>query len=412
MAALIRQRRLLAVVVAGMVCTLAAVLLVYGLRPDRGSSSESTRTGVTWHDGSDAGPAPAPAGHAAAPRQLTLVGAGDILVHPAVTDQARADARRSGRGEYDFFPMFRQVTPVISKADLALCHLEVPLGEPGGPFAGYPQFSAPPQLLDGVRRAGYDGCSLASNHTLDQGERGVVRTIEAFEAAGLGHTGSARTPQEAATTRIYDRGGIKVAHLSYALNFNGLRRPAGKEWLANLIEPPKILAAAGRARAAGADIVVLSLHWGTEYQHEPNADQQRWADQLIGSPDIDLILGHHAHVVQPFQRRGDKWIVFGMGNQLARHADPIEANREGVMARITFTEVAPGRWRISRTEAIPTWTDLTPDIRLVDLPAALAAPETPADRRRVYQAAYDRVKKEVAALGGTRAGLVVVPPGR
>jgi poly-gamma-glutamate capsule biosynthesis protein CapA/YwtB (metallophosphatase superfamily) len=352
------------------------------------------------------GPPSAPA----RPRQLTLVAAGDVLVHLAVADQARADARRRGLAGYDFFPMFQHVTPRISGADLALCHLEVPLAEPAGPFAGYPLFNAPPQVVAGIRRAGYDGCSVASNHTIDQGERGVVRTIRGLEAAGLGHTGSARNSREAVTPRIYDRSGIRVGHLSYSMNFNGLRRPAGKSWLANQIEPGQIRAAARRARAAGAQIVVLSLHWGTEYRHEPDADQQRWARQLITSPDIDLIIGHHAHVVQPFQRYGDKWVVFGMGNHLARQRT--DATREGVMARVTFTEVAPDQWRTTRIEAIPTWTDFAPAIRLVDLPAALASPTLPPDRRRVYQAAYDRVKKHVAANGAVRFGLVVVPPGR
>jgi poly-gamma-glutamate capsule biosynthesis protein CapA/YwtB (metallophosphatase superfamily) len=404
------RRRLVALAAAAVVTVAGVVTLVHELRPDGGPANWMPPAAAPTASGA-AERSPAVTG-GAGQRQLSLVAAGDILVHPAVTEQARGDARRAGRAGYDFFPMFQHVGPVISKADLALCHLEIPLGEPSGPFAGYPRFNAPPQLLDGIRRAGFDGCSLASNHTLDQGERGVVRTIEAFEAAGLGHTGSARTPVEATRPEIYERSGIKVGHLSYTLHFNGLRRPAGKDWLANLIEPTKILAAAARARAAGAAIVVLSLHWGTEYQHTPDASQQQWADQLIGSPDIDLILGHHAHVVQPVQRRGDKWIVFGMGNQLARHADPIEANREGVMARITFTEAGSGRWRISRTEAIPTWTDLSPAIRLVDLPAALREPDTPADRRRVYRAAYDRVGRHVAALGGVRSGLVVVPIGR
>jgi poly-gamma-glutamate capsule biosynthesis protein CapA/YwtB (metallophosphatase superfamily) len=397
-------------VAAAAVVTVAGVMtIVHELRPDGGPASWMPPAEAPTASGA-AERSPAVTG-GAGQRQLSLVAAGDILVHPAVTEQARGDARRAGRAGYDFFPMFQHVGPVISKADLALCHLEIPLGEPSGPFAGYPRFNAPPQLLDGIRRAGFDGCSLASNHTLDQGERGVVRTIAAFEAAGLGHTGSARTPAEAAQPRIYDRSGIKVGHLSYTLHFNGLRRPAGKEWLANLIEPAQILAAAGRARAAGAEIVVLSLHWGTEYRHPPDADQQRWGQQLIASPDIDLILGHHAHVVQPFQRRGEKWVVFGMGNQLARHAEPIDANREGVMARITFRETGPGRWRISRAEAIPTWTDLAPDIRLVNLAAALAAPATPVERRRVYRAAYDRVSAHVSALGGRQAGLVVVRPG-
>ncbi|MBY8871847.1 CapA family protein [Micromonospora sp. PLK6-60] len=334
---------------------------------------------------------------------MRLVAAGDVLVHPPVTEQARRDAGPAGG--LDFAPMFAGVAPVVRGADLALCHLETPLAEPAGPFSGYPSFNAPPQVLDGVRSAGFDGCSTASNHTLDQGADGVTRTIRALDAAGLGHTGSARSAAEAATPRIYRVGEVRVAHLAYSLNFNGLERPAGREWLANLIDPPQILAAARRARAAGADIVVLSLHWGTEYAHQPDADQRDWARQLIASPDVDLILGHHAHAVQPFQRFGDKWVVFGMGNQLARHAEPVADNREGVMARATFTEVAPGRWRVTRMEALPTWTDLTPRLRLVDLTAALADPGTAPAARRDYQAAYDRV------LGYVGAGQAVLPEG-
>ncbi|WP_233578497.1 CapA family protein [Micromonospora sp. BL4] len=330
-------------------------------------------------------------------RTVRLVAAGDVLVHPAVTDQARRDGARAGR--LDFAPMFAGVAPAVGGADLALCHLETPLADPAGPFAGYPSFNAPPQVLEGLRGAGFDGCSTASNHTLDQGVDGVARTIRALEVAGLGHTGSARSAAEAATPRIYQVGDVRVAHLAYSLNFNGLNRPSGQPWLANLIDPPEILAAAHEARAAGADIVVLSLHWGTEYQHLPDADQRAWAQQLISSPDVDLILGHHAHAVQPFQRFGDKWVVFGMGNELARHAEPIDDNREGVMARATFTETAPGRWTVTRMEALPTWTDLAPALRLVDLTAALADPATPPGLRGDYRAAYQRVLGYVRSLG-------------
>ncbi|SCL17408.1 poly-gamma-glutamate synthesis protein (capsule biosynthesis protein) [Micromonospora rhizosphaerae] len=355
------------------------------------------------------GSPPAPGRDPAGRRVLRLVAAGDVLVHPEVTAQARRDAVRSGRpGGLDFAPMFAGVAPAVSRADLALCHLETPLADPAGPFAGYPSFNAPPQVLAGVRSAGFDGCSTASNHTLDQGADGVVRTIRALDAAGLGHTGSARSAAEAGTPRIYQVAGVRVAHLAYSLNFNGLSRPPGQAWLANLIDPPEILAAAHRARAAGADIVVLSMHWGTEYRHLPDADQQAWARQLISSPDVDLILGHHAHAVQPFQRFGDKWVVFGMGNELARHAEPINDNREGVMARATFTEVAPGHWTVTRMEALPTWTDLSPDLRLVDLAAALADPATAAGARRDYRAAYERVLGYVRALG---ADQVVTPGG-
>ncbi|MFG3553678.1 CapA family protein [Micromonospora sp. NPDC047557] len=343
--------------------------------------------------GASTGPTRDPANR----RTVRLVAAGDVLIHPAVTDQARRDAARAGG--MDFAPMFAGVAPAVRGADLALCHLETPLADPAGPFAGYPSFNAPPQVLDGLRATGFDGCSTASNHTLDQGADGVARTIRALDAAGLGHTGSARSAAEAARPRIYQVGDVRVAHLAYSLNFNGLSRPSGQPWLANLIDPPEILAAAHEARAAGADIVVLSLHWGTEYQHLPDADQRAWAERLISSPDVDLILGHHAHAVQPFQRFGDKWVVFGMGNELARHEEPINDNREGVMARATFTETAPGRWTVTRMEALPTWTDLAPALRLVDLTAALADPGTLPGLRGDYRAAYQRVLGYVRALG-------------
>ncbi|MDZ5445344.1 CapA family protein [Micromonospora sp. 4G57] len=393
------RRRVLLGALAGALLLAAAVV---GFRavdaggPAPADTIESPVHRQTLAPGSSPVPARDPAGR----RVVRVVAAGDVLVHPEVTAQARRDADRTGRpGALDFAPMFAGVAPAVAGADLALCHLETPLADAGGPFSGYPSFNAPPQVLDGVRSAGFDGCSTASNHTLDQGADGVARTVRALDAAGLGHTGSARSAAEAATPRIYRVGDVRIAHLAYSLNFNGLSRPPGQPWLANLIDPPEILAAAHRARAAGADIVVLSLHWGTEYQHLPDADQRAWAQQLISSPDVDLILGHHAHAVQPFQRFGDKWVVFGMGNELARHAEPVDDNREGVMARATFTETAPGRWTVTRMEALPTWTDLAPDLRLVDLTAALADPATGAGVRDDYRAAYDRVLGYVRALG-------------
>jgi poly-gamma-glutamate synthesis protein (capsule biosynthesis protein) len=355
-----------------------------------------------------AAPVPPSSASPAGPRTLTVLAAGDVLVHPEVWQQAAADARAAGGTGYDFFPMFERVSPAISGADLAICHMEVVVGS--GEPSGFPYFKAPPQVVDGVKKAGFDACSTVSNHTLDQGVAGVSSTIDAFEAAGLGHTGSYRSAQEAGTPTIYEVKGVRVGHLAYSLHFNGLKRPAGRLWMANLIEPTKIIAAAGKLRAAGAEIIVLSLHWGTEYRHAPDANQLAWARELIASPDIDLVIGHHAHVVQPFEKFGEKWVVYGMGNELARHAEPINDNREGVMARITFTEVGPARWRITAAEAIPTWVEISPKIRLVDLPRALADPATPANLRATYQAAYNRIKKYLLSRGAGPAGLSVVAP--
>jgi hypothetical protein len=198
---------------------------------------------------------------------------------------------------------------------------------------------------------------------------------------------------------------VKVAQLSYTFGFNGLR-PA-YPWQANRTDPDAILAAAHRARAAGASIVVLSLHWGVEYSHVPNADQTALAKRLMASPDIDLILGCHEHVVQPIAKVGGKWVVYGMGNQVARHADPVDANREGIMPEFTFREVTPGRWQVSAATVIPTWVTLSPDIRVVDLSRALADPATPASARATYRAALTRITGYVNSLGGDESGLTV-----
>jgi hypothetical protein len=215
-----------------------------------------------------AAPGPPPSSAPAGPRTLTVIGAGDVLVHPEVWQQAAADAKAAGRTGYDFLPMFQGVSPTIRGADLAICHMEVVIG-PGAP-SGFPYFKAPPQIADAVRGAGFDACSTVSNHTLDHGVTGVSTTLDALEAAGLRHTGS--------------------------------------------------------------------------------------------------------------------------------------------YARVTFTEVGPGRWRISTVEAISTWVDISPEIRLVDLPRALGDPATPAHLRATYQAAYNRIKSYLLSRGAGPAGLRVVAP--
>lgn len=348
-------------------------------------------------------PAPPPG-----PRQLTVLGGGDILIHPPVWEQAQADADGE---EFDFYPIFADLTDAISTADLAICHLETPLAPPDGPFHGWPQFSAPPQLLPALVEVGYDSCTTASNHTLDRGEEGVYRTIDALEEAGLAWAGSARTAEEAATPTVLevataDRRTVSVGQLSYTFGFNGLLRPEGKEWIANLIDVDQILTEAGAARDAGAEVVILSMHWGEEYQVEPTSSQLEQAEQLIASDDIDLILGHHAHVVQPVERFDDTWVVYGMGNQLARHAEPIDAQREGAMVQATFVEQDSG-WTVTEIEAIPTWVDLDPRIRLVDLPAALASTDLADDRRSRYEEAYDRIVAGLNSRDADADGFVV-----
>lgn len=305
------------------------------------------------------------------PESFTVVGTGDVLIHPELTEQADADDGSAGDGARDFRPLLAGLKPVIAGADLALCHLEVPLASAGGPFSGYPAFNAPPELTEALTETGYDGCSTASNHVLDQGVDGVGRTLDAMDAARLEHTGSARTPDEAGAPSLYDVGGVKVGHVSFSYGFNGIPLPADKPWLANQLDPDAVVAAARAARKAGAEVVIASLHWGVEYQHDPTEEQLAVARRLLSGDAIDLILGHHAHVVQPIERVGGKWVAYGMGNSIARHAEPRGVSEEGIAARFTFARTPDG-WSVDRAEYIPTLVDLGPPIRLIDLtdPAA------------------------------------------
>lgn len=387
-------------------CALALIVLISALGPWGQPATDSAPASFVPAPTLSGDPAEptAPAG----PRRLTVLGAGDILIHPPVWEQARADADGEG---FDFRPIFEALTGAVSGADLAICHLETPLAPADGPFLGWPRFSAPPQLLEALVAVGYDTCSTASNHTLDQGEAGVYRTIDALAGAGLDWAGSARDAREAADPTVLevvtgDGRVVGVGQLSYTFGFNGLLRPAGKEWIANLIDLDQILADARAAREEGAEIVVVSLHWGEEYQVEPSASQLALAKELSASGEVDLVLGHHAHVVQPVERVEDTWVVFGMGNQVARHAEPIDAQREGVLVLVTFTEAGDG-WAVSRIEAVPTWVELSPRIRLVDLPAALSRDDLTASQRTTYQDAYTRITDRLMRRDGGTDGLVV-----
>jgi poly-gamma-glutamate capsule biosynthesis protein CapA/YwtB (metallophosphatase superfamily) len=342
----------------------------------------------------------------AAPRTVTVIGSGDVLIHPPLWEQAHADA--GGHG-YDFGPMYASIAPDTQAADLAICEMETPLASPQGPFRGWPDFNAPPQVLTALKHVGYDSCTTASNHSIDQGYAGVVRTLDELDAAGLKHTGSARTAREAATSLIItEPNRVKIAQLAYSFGFNGIPMPSGKPWLANLTDVSTILAAAHRAKQAGADIVVLSLHWGTEYDHFATQTQRDQARALLASPDIDVILGDHAHVVQPAEEINGKWVFYCMGNQISRHADPIAESREGIMPRVTFTEVSSGKFRITKAEAIPTWMQDEPKLRLIDLPRALTEDTTSPAGRTGYQHTVAQIRGYLDAYGAIKDGLVVV----
>jgi poly-gamma-glutamate synthesis protein (capsule biosynthesis protein) len=254
----------------------------------------------------------------------------------------------------------------VQAADLAICHLETMLSYDNARLSGYPMFLVPHQLADAIADAGYDACSVASNHALDRGVDGMTSTLAHLDRVGVRHAGGARSVEEQATPAIYDAGGVRVGHLSYAYGFNGFEVPASAPWTVNRIDTPAILAEAARARAAGAEFVVLSLHWGAEYRHAPTPDQEALAAQLLPSPDIDLIIGHHAHVVQPVGRVGDEVVVYGMGNLLSNQRNSTRlGTQEGALVTLEVRERAPGAgFAVTAVTATPTYVEV-PGFRVV-----------------------------------------------
>ncbi|MEV7525276.1 CapA family protein [Streptomyces sp. NPDC091371] len=352
-------------------------------------------------------PTPTTAAGSPAAKGFTLVASGDVLPHTSVIQRAANDAPGDG---YDFRPMFSGVKSVVSTADLALCHMETIYGEEGGPFSGYPAFKSPPEVADGLKETGYDGCSTASNHTLDDGAGGLRRTLDRFDKVGLKHAGSARTAAEASAVTMYTAGSAKVAHLAYTYDTNGYPMPEGQPWAVNLMKQDKIIADARAARKAGADVVLVSVHWGTEWQTEPDETQLSLgkaltASQTGGRPDIDLILGTHAHIPQPYEKVNGTWIIYGMGDQVAGEMFNYTGARDmrgnyGSIGRFTFAPPAAAgqRWQVTKAEFVPQMMDLSTG-RVVNLAQNSGEEE--------YATAKEAITEAVLSRGAAKDGLTL-----
>ncbi|WP_218123495.1 CapA family protein [Quadrisphaera sp. DSM 44207] len=335
---------------------------------------------------------------------------GDVLLHPPLWEQARRDAAAAGAGALDFAPQLAAVQPLVAAADLGVCHLETPLAPPEGPFRGYPAFAAPPQVVPALAQTGYDACTTASNHSFDAGAEGVTRTLDALDAAGLASAGTARTPEEAERPTVLDvpgpAGAVRVALVSGTYGFNGVPAPGGQEWRGDALEEEALLREAAAARAAGAEVVVLALHWGEEYEQEPSAQQLQLAPRLLASPDVDLLLGHHAHVVQPVEQVGGEWVAYGLGNLLAAHSTQGEPLREGLAVRFVLTEQPDGRFATTQAGYAPLLVTDAPPHRVLDVAAALRAGGAPGASPERLAQAWERTTAVVGARGAAGAGLV------
>ncbi len=307
----------------------------------------------------------------ATPSTLTILSGGDILLHLSVNEAARSG------DTLDYTPLFSAIQPWIEGADLALCALEVPIVPPGEEPSNYPNFGAPPEIAHSLKAMGWDGCALATNHSMDRGFAGVVSTADTLDAAGLGHHGTARTAEEAELIQYYtlESGGreVTVAHLSATTLTNGIPLRQDEPWSWNVVGElglrtvDDLIADANRARDGGADLVVVSMHWGTEYVSEPIEEQTTIANQLAASGAVDLVFGNHSHVPEPVARLEGgpdgqgMWVAWSMGNMISGQTIENHGYRvvAGLMTTATVEVPAEGPAHVTNLE----WTAVTQDER-------------------------------------------------
>ncbi len=349
------------------------------------------------------------------PRTVSLLVSGDVLLSEGTWRTARADAgksRRHGSRRLDFRPMLRGVAPVLRSADLAVCHLETPLAPAGGPFAGYPAFSVPPRVVPALRHVGFDACTTASNHSLDRGTDGLERTLKTLDRYGVAHDGTGRTAQEQREPLLLDVGdgdkAVTIALLSYTFGTNGIPLPTDQQWAVSLIDPVRLVGEAAAARRAGADVVAVALHAGTEYVTAPDDYQTDVVEEITRSPDIDVVYGHHAHVPQPIDRVNGTWVAYGLGNFVAAQQTAQRLTYRGVSVRFELTERRrpTGGFTVTDIGYLPTaitGADPNRPTRVLDIRATLDAPNTPRRLLPGLRADLKAVRADVLSRGADSA---------
>lgn len=290
-------------------------------------------------------PTPGKGPDCAAVRCASVVVTGDMLAHAQLWEQARADALAAGAKGLDFGPLLEGQRKYVESGDLAVCHLETPVAGPVGPFSAYPSFNVPPQVITAIQQVGYQVCTTASNHTVDRGTAGLVRTLDALDAAGLQHTGSYRSAADAEGVLILQTAAAKIAVISATYGLNGQLPEA--PWQVDMLDPEVMIAKAKKARDLGADIVLGAMHAGEEYSSVPNAEQKSVAHALADSGQFTMIYGHHSHSVLPIEQYKGTWIAYGLGNAITELSPNYVVNNEGLLLRAQFSEDAAGTWTAS-----------------------------------------------------------------
>lgn len=243
--------------------------------------------------------------------KVTVGAIGDILIHDTVYQDAYNGS------QYNFNPIFENVKSMMESPDVLTANQESMLGGVDIGVSSYPTFNSPHEVADALVHSGVDIVSIANNHTLDKGERGILSATDYLNSIGLPHVGSFLNQEDRKKLRIINKNGIKLAFLSYTYGTNGIPIPDGKDFLVNLINLDLMSDEILRAKKE-ADVVIMSIHWGNEYQRIPTNEQKDLAN-FLASQGVDIIFGSHPHVLQPMEwinteDGGKSFVIYSLGN--------------------------------------------------------------------------------------------------
>ncbi len=283
------------------------------------SSSESSSAASGSQQGSSSEPEssePAPPPEVT----VTLKAAGDNLIHDVIYQQAAIRSTLKGELGYDFYPAYERIAPLLEGADFAFLNQETLLASDVFEPSSYPLFNSPTQVGDTMIQLGFNLFSQSNNHTLDKGAQGIAATLDYWDRQQQQHdlvvAGLYRDEADMENIRVLSKNGISVALVAFTEHTNGLKLSADVPYqLIYTSELDKIQHQIEKARRL-ADVVIVSVHWGTENSHIVNDAQRNLAHQMANW-GADIILGQHPHVLQPIEwvgEYGQTIVIYSLGN--------------------------------------------------------------------------------------------------
>lgn len=238
--------------------------------------------------------------------KLSLVMVGDALLHSSLYKDGYQN------GVYNFQKQLELIKPIVQTYDLAFYNQESILGGTEIGLSDYPTFNSPWEFGDAMLDAGFNLVSLANNHTLDRGEKAILKSCEYWQNKDALYAGSYCSKEASEEIKIKEKNGIKYTLLAYTYGTNGIKVPEGKEYLVNIYSDEKVKNDIEKVRDK-VDVLLVSMHWGTEYKTEPTEEQKRQAEYL-SSLGVDIIIGTHPHIIQPITYINDTLVIYSLGN--------------------------------------------------------------------------------------------------